>query len=191
MPGFTSTYSSKHRTWEDADATIIKFVESCSRNAEPRPSREDVLGACEAHSIDCKILLHGAPRDFGRTSAKIERSSVKHEVVELRISSNVSYIFGANYIVIFCIEELISFDEIPIGLHDEVTWRPYIEFQNVNELVNGLAQCFLAQDGIAIKFTWSPVSCRMSRRGNRWSMRVCSTVDPGGSRTPLPLINRV
>lgn len=102
-----------------------------------------------------------------------------------RISRNTSCTFGANYILIFCIEELISFDEIPIGLYNKITWRPYIEFQYANELVNGLAQCFLAKDGIAIESTWSPVPCQTSRpRRNRWSMRACSIVDPGGSRTP-------
>lgn len=41
---------------------------------------------------------------------------------QLRISINriyAAYTFGTNYILIFCIEELKLFDEIPIGLHDE------------------------------------------------------------------------
>lgn len=158
---------------------------SRSRNAEPRLSREGVHGAPRSAQHRLQDLASLCYSRF-RKETRDDRALIDGTITRRRRFENLeAKLFGINYILIFCIAELILFDEIPIGLHDEITWRPYIEFRDVNELVNGLAQCFLAEDGIAIEFTWSLVPCRTSRpRGNRWSMRACSTVDPGGSRTP-------
>jgi len=119
MPRFTSAHSSNlRRCWRGGNQIHSNPVRVMSSQGHREKA---CLELCKARSIDCKIFTMplGISKGDPRRQSVNQWNNNTESVVESK--NNTSCTFGANYILIFCIEQFISFDEIPIGLHSYLT----------------------------------------------------------------------